>query len=361
MITQTQFASLKEDAIKNQPIRKEVSLSEIEIQTLDSIQYAGLNLGLTRPALKDLFRILGISQSTESRIETAVGEEGARAFLNQIRQMLSRNGGSIILLVTPDRMVQRITKGGANSPLFSTGTYFDVVDRFLNRDSGMAIDTFHFNRETGGISISAKSPKAEFQVGGLSDEVFHAGLNLSLTAEGIKADPYMHRLVCTNGMVTRQFEESFALHRNNGHDWQTFWSNLERIEAGGFTPRAFQNKVLQARETPASLHEVERSMNLILGSSNIDRDQLQQFINFKPTYNRLHSAGLDTEKLSDAQKRNVRTGLKVWDCINGITDYASHNYGFDKKANTDRHLQLQAGDILSKSFDTRNLILNQPF
>jgi hypothetical protein len=75
----------------------------------------------------------------------------------------------------------------------------------------------------------------------------------------------------------------------------------------------------------------------------------------------LQAEGADGAKLTDAQKRSVRTGLKVWDVINGVTDFASHNYGYEKTANADRHLQLRAGDLLSRDFDTKNIILNQPF
>ena len=65
--------------------------------------------------------------------------------------------------------------------------------------------------------------------------------------------------------------------------------------------------------------------------------------------------------LTPEQKRNCRTGLTHWDVINGITDFASHNYGYEKKPNSDRHLQVQAGDMLARTPDTANLILNQPF
>jgi hypothetical protein len=361
LITSSQFTSFKEDALRNQPLRKEIALADIRFVTMDAIEYAGLNFGLARPALKDLMRILGVNINIEERLSQSIGEDGARNFLNGLRSVLSKSAGSIILLVTPDRIVQRITKGGRETSLFTGSTFFDTVDRFMNTNSGMEIKDMNFNRETGGISLSAASPNGEFQVGNFNDEVFHGGLNLSITADGIKAAPYLHRLICTNGMVTRSFEESFNLNRNTTESWTSFWQNLERIEKSGFKPVAFTNKVLNARETRASFAEMERTMNLILGNSKCDLDNLQQFINFKPTFNRLHSAGIDTVKLTPGQKRNLRTGLSVWDCINGVTDFASHNYGFEKSANCDRHLQLQAGDILTKDFDTQNLILNQPY
>lgn len=361
LITSKQFSDFREDALKNQPLRKEIALADIRFVTMDAIEYAGLNFGLARPALKDLMRILGVNQNIESRLSESIGEDGARNFLNGLRSALSQSAGSIILLVTPDRIVQRITKGGKETSLFTGTTFFDTVDRFMNTNSGMEIKDMHFNRETGGISLSAASPTSEFNVGNFNDEVFHGGLNLSITADGIKAAPYLHRLVCTNGMVTRSFEESFNLNRNTTESWTSFWQNLERIEHSGFKPVAFTNKVISAKNTTASFAEMERTMNLILGNSKCDLDNLPQFINYKPTFNRLHSAGIDTLNLTPGQKRNLRTGLTMWDCINGVTDFASHNYGFEKSANCDRHLQLQAGDILTKDFDTQNLILNQPY
>ena len=360
-ITSTQFAAFRDDALKNQPLRKEIALADIRFITMDAIEYAGLNFGLARPALKDLMRILGVNMNIESRLTESIGEDGARNFLNGLRSALSKSAGSIILSVTPDRIIQRITKGGRETSLFTAPTYFNTVDRFMNTNSGMEIKDMNFNRETGGISLSASTPTSQFNVGNFNDEVFHGGLNLSITADGIKAAPYMHRLVCTNGMVTRSFEESFNLNRNTTESWTSFWQNLERIEQGGFKPVAFTNKVLAAKNTTASFAEMERSMNLILGNSKCDLDNLPQFINYKPTFNRLHSAGIDTLKLSPGQKRNLRTGLTMWDCINGVTDFASHNYGFEKNPTCDRHLQLQAGDILTKEFDTQNIISIQPY
>ena len=85
------------------------------------------------------------------------------------------------------------------------------------------------------------------------------------------------------------------------------------------------------------------------------------FIRSKHSYGRIHAAGIDTVGLTDSQKRNLRTGVTVWDVINGVTDFASHNYGFEKKPNADRHMQMRAGDMLSRTFDTSNLVYNQPF
>ena len=66
-------------------------------------------------------------------------------------------------------------------------------------------------------------------------------------------------------------------------------------------------------------------------------------------------------KLNHDQQKNAKTALSVWDVINGVTDFASHNYGYEMKDNSAANLQMQAGSMLCKdSYDTSNLVLVQP-
>ena len=96
--------------------------------------------------------------------------------------------------------------------------------------------------------------------------------------------------------------------------------------------------------------------------SNILPEDLEIFFpGLRKTYHGLNSAGIITDSLTPAQSANVRTPLSCWSVINGITDFASHNYGYEKNQNSDFYLQTQAGDMLSKQFDTVNIIANQPF
>lgn len=361
-ITQAQYVSFRETCLQQQPLRKTVALTDLKFITMDCVEYAGLKLGVNRQAIKDLLKIVGISVSGMTNLEDSVGEDTAQKFLNAIKNAIgSSKGLQVTISVTTDRVISRIQKQGSTD-LISAETYFDTFERLANVHN-LDIQSMDFNKGNGNIYMSTIAPKSgQYQVGNLSDEVFTTGLSLSRTMEGIQADPYMHRLVCTNGMVTRMFEESFRLRSMDPKMWQDFYQHMERIEKAGFAPTKFSDKVLQASQTPASLKELERGVQLITSNSNCPTDELEFFFKgVRNTYNRLHAAGIDTAKLTDAQKANVRTGLQVWDVINGITDFASHNYGYEKKANSDRHLQMAAGDILSKQFDTQNLILNQPF
>jgi hypothetical protein len=360
MVTQTQFNSFKEEAIRKQPIRKRILLSDLKFHTMDCVEYSGLMLGLNRQGLKDIIKIIGFSVSGGSELQKSVGEESAINILNALKNVTGTIKREVTIAVTPDRVITKVSPNSTSS-LISVETYFDTFERIANNHN-LEIQSTSFNSESGTVSISALAGKHEFQVGNLSDEVFRTGLSFSRNMEGIQADPYMHRLVCTNGMVTRQFEESFKLRNMEPKMWEEFYKHLDNIEKSGFVPNTFSKAVERSRNSKASLAELERGVNLITQNSNIPEGELEIFFRgLKHTYNKFHESGIDTLKLTNDQKRNARTALTHWDVINGITDFASHNYGYEKKANSDRHLQMQAGDMLAATPHTSNLILNQPF
>jgi hypothetical protein len=361
MFTQANYEAFKTNAISKQPLRKTIQLRDLRFITMDAVDYCGVTLGINRSGLKDIVRIIGFSVTGQSKMENTVGEETSINILNALKNAISGSNLEITISVTPDRVITRATRSGEKSSLISVQTYFDTFERMANSHK-LDIKFANFNEQTGAIAIQAISDGKEHQIGGFKDEVFSTGLSFSRTDEGIQADPFMHRLVCTNGMVTRQFEESFKLRSMEPKMWTEFYQHLDRIEKNEFVPQQFNQSVQRSMNTPASLSELENGCSLLTGASKIPEGELEIFFRgLKNTYNRFHNSGIDTAKLTLEQKKNLRTGVKHWDLINGITDFASHNYGYDKSANADRHLQVRAGDLLTRTPDCANLILNQPF
>jgi hypothetical protein len=361
MVTSSQYNAFKEDVLHNQPIRKTINLHDLKFLTMDTVEFSGLRLGITRSGFRDLLKIVGISIAGMENIEASVGEDGAQKFLNALKNAVGQAKGlQVTLSVTPDRVISRISRTASNS-LISTETYFETVDRLVNAHNLDIID-YSFNKENGNVGISTVSRKGGLQVGNFNDESFKTGMSFAKTASGIIADPYLQREICTNGMVVRSFQDSFKLESMQPGKWQEFFQHIERIEKGGFVPPKFEQAVKSAMITPASLRELERGTNLLLSNSNIESPDLEMFFKGRAnTYYTLAKAGIDVEELSQAQKANVRTPIPLWDVINGVTDFSSHNYGFEKRANSDRFLQVQAGDMLSSRFDNNNQVMNQPF
>lgn len=362
MKTQSNFnyETFKKEAIENQPIRKTIRLTDLKFHTMDTVEYNGVFLGINRSGINGLIKILGITVGGLNSIEASLGEDVSKNFIDTLKNAISSTKGDIVITVSRDRIITDIQSTKRSSSI-SAQTYFDTFEKIINNHN-LSVRFADFNPSNGNITISTTTQN-QFGLKNFKDEYFHPGISFGKTVEGLSANPFMERLICTNGMIGRSFDEAINLNTFDQKSWIEFENKLNLISDMNFVPRKFSDRVTAAIETPASLAELERGMDLLKGNSNINPEDLEIFFRgAKRTYNRLHQAGIDTAKLNKDQKRNLRTGLTVWDVINGITDFSSHNYGYEKKSNSDRHLQMVAGDMLArKNYDTSNIILNQPF
>ena len=132
MITQSQFTAFKEDAIRRQPIRKRIQLSDLKFHTMDTVEYCGVMLGINRRGLADVVKLIGMSQSGSKNLQSVLGENSAIDVLNSLKSIIGSTNKEVMLAVTPDRVITRVTPT-AQSPLFSTETYFDTFERMANR------------------------------------------------------------------------------------------------------------------------------------------------------------------------------------------------------------------------------------
>ena len=362
--SQEQYNAFKQSAMVKQPLRKEINLHDLKFITIDTVDYCGLKLGMSKRAVKDIMQLLGLAQSFGGKLNNVFGEQFTNTLLNIMKDAIStKKGVSVNLLVSPDRIIQRIHKSG--SSWVSTENFFDIVERTIDK-SNLSINNMQVNNQ-GGIIIGTTNPDSEFQLSGKGldskQEVFQGGLNFNRTYSGLQVDPFLYRLWCANGCVTKEFEESIRMTNITPNSWNEFYKNLERIEANNFQPKGFADKVKMAANTPASLAEMDKAINLIKNSSNIDDLNIQPFVQYGETYNAFKKMGIQPRELTHQQKKNARTNVSVWDIVNGITDFASHDYGFEVKdpENTRNNMMVEAGALLTKTYDTQNLLVAQPF
>ena len=362
--SQEQYNAFKQASMVKQPLRKEINLVDLKFITIDTVDYCGLKLGMSKKAIKDIMSVLGLAQSFGGKLNSVFGEQFTNTLLNTMKDAVSKQKSlSVTLLVSPDRVIQRIHKSG--SSWVSTENFFDIVESTIDK-SNLLINNMQHDSD-GGIIIGTTNPNSEFNIKGSnlnsSQEVFQGGLNFNRNYAGVQVDPFLHRLWCTNGLVTKEFEESIRMSNIDNTSWEKFYKNLEKIEANNFQPKGFADKVKMAAATPASLGEMDRAIQLIKRNSNITDHSIQPFIPYGETYNAFKKMGIQPSELTHKQKTNARTNISVWDVVNGITDFASHDYGFEVKdpENTRNSMMVEAGQILTKQYDTQNLLVAQPF
>jgi len=359
MVSTQEFLKFKQEAINNAPVRKRIALSDLKILSIDRVEYMGLSLGLSKPAMRDLLSILGLSSSGYVNLQSSFGEQ-SNHLLNLLKNGCAKGKfQEVTIAVDIDRYINRIWKSEAGQ--LSIETYFKTIEDIIS-DNNLSVSAIDFTKKGDGISVSTLSNTSEFQVGNLSNEIFTSGLSMNFEKGGLIVDPFINRLICANGMVAHESQGSFQIMSNDAHIWNEFYKNIEIIEKNGFMPPQFSDYVILSSTTPASLAELEHGVKLITSKSSFNPENSDMFFKgYSETYNGLAKAGINVKDLTLSQKKNVRTTMPVWDIINGVTDFASHNYGFEKESNTDKWMQVEAGKILKSNFDTLNFVANQPF
>ena len=358
VLTQAQFDTKKLKAINTQPLRKHIQLGDVKFLTSDTIQYAGLTMGISKAALRDLCNLIGVSAKMNTSVKSVMGEDFTKTLLNLLKDAISSKSGlDLTMIVGRDKIVRRFMS--KHQTMISNTAFFDLAEEIIDKNN-LNVDKFDVGVD-GTVNITSLSPISGFGLAGFDDESFDAGLSISNSLTGVQVDPYIHRLVCTNGMVGEQFNEAINIKSLNAPSMVKFHESLKRLEKNNFKPTQFIDQLERAMKTPASIAEMNRGIDLIQSTSNVDGSQVHQFIKYSETIREYQKLNVDVTKLNHAQQQNARTGLSVWDVINGVTDFASHDYGYELKEGGVTKLQSNAGQLLCKdSYDTSNLVLVQP-
>jgi hypothetical protein len=90
--------------------------------------------------------------------------------------------------------------------------------------------------------------------------------------------------------------------------------------------------------------------------SDADHKELEAWVPLHNTRAKFHESRIDTISFSTAQKKGAKTGTSVWDLVNGITHFATHDNGFKIDDYDRRRLQVEASRMLTKDFDMANFV-----
>jgi len=363
-VTPADWTKFKNQIIGNQPFKKQVQLTEIDIISESKIGLQGAEVPLTPQAANDLRGLIGLPVKFSKDIDKNFGEEARRNIIAMCKMMRTADNSPMVTLVI-DPKARQIVRIVREDKMLSMDSFFDTFERLMNQHN-LDIKEYHTCGD-GGVNLSVVSSKSEFQVGNFADEIFHPGMTFKNNMrDGSYIMPFMYRLVCTNGMVNQSFGSADLSTKNQsgpiqlgGSDFKSmdlFYKHIQHFVDGGFYPDQFKTKIQLAMNTMASLAEVESAGKLIINNSNAKDTQIDNFIPVQDIRSQYKKLGVNPALLSTDKMRTSRTNVTIWDVVNGVTDFASHDYGFVVSAEDRLRMQVQAGDMLSRSFDTANLM-----
>ena len=361
-LSPTAFAARKAEAVRNEVMRKEISLSEFNVIDNTHIEVDGVQIELTPFAFKRLLGRLRIPTAFAKRFETGFGSDGLKQLVQMMKTMKSsKNDQTVTLLVDPRaKKVTNILPAGYAS--ISNEAFIDFAEGYINQ-YGLEVKDFGSD-PSGGATINCVSPNGVFSVPGMSDEVFNTGVTFRNTpTRGLEVSPYLERLICANGMTSTAFAENYGLHNLNDKNINEFNEHMIRMASTNFQPVGLADNIKKANNTDASLAEIQRAASSILSlDKNIDYNYIQKYIPVDRAMKAYSDLGADPNTFTKAQMKNAKSGMSVWDLVNGMTNFASNDTKFNINEGKMGNLMVTAGNILcKKQYDTEGVLDINPF
>jgi hypothetical protein len=101
---------------------------------------------------------------------------------------------------------------------------------------------------------------------------------------------------------------------------------------------------------------MEEAYHMMKAYSGAEYKELEAWVPLQATRAKYHLHGLDTITMSKEQKKNAKTGTPIWEVINGLTHFSTHDNGFRIDDTDRRRMQVEAGRMLTKEFDMANIV-----
>ena len=361
-LSPTAFQARKAEAVRNEVMRKEISLSEFNVIDNTHIEVDGVKIELTPFAFKRLLGRLRIPTAFAKRFESGFGSDGLQQLVQMMKTMKSsKNDQTVTLLVDPRaKKVTNILPAGYAS--ISNEAFIDFAEGYINQ-YGLEVKDFGSD-PSGGATINCVSPNSVFQVPGMSDEVFNTGVTFRNTpTRGLEVSPYLNRLVCSNGMTSTSFSETYGLHELTDKSIREFNDHMISMASTGFQPVGLADKIKSANNTDASIAEVQRAMSAMLSTDKkIDYEYMQRYLPINRVMKAYSDIGAEPSTFTTKQLQNAKSGLSIWEVVNGITNFASNDTRYNIDDHKTGNLMVSAGNLLmKKNFDTEALIQFDPF
>ena len=361
-LSQSAFDVKKAEAINNQLMRKEITLSEFNVIDNNHIDVDGVKIEVTDKAFGKLLGRLRIPKAFAKRFSDGFGNDGLRQLITMMKSAKSsRNEQTVTLLVDPStRKITDILPAGYAS--ISNESFVDFASRYIDQYN---LGVTHMgSSQYGGTQINCVAPQGMFNVPGMTNEVFNTGVTFRNTpTRGLEVSPYLERLICANGMTSTAFAENYGLHNLNDKNINEFNEHMIRMASTNFQPVGLADNIKKANNTDASLAEMQRAASSILSLDKaVDYDYVQKYIPVERAFKAYSQLGADPNTFTKAQMKNAKSGMSVWDLVNGMTNFASNDTKFNINEGKMGNLMVTAGNILcKKQYDTEGVLDINPF
>jgi len=353
------YSTFKKEAIENEPIFYETSMSDISIPNVNTLNIEGKDFRLSRDGIESLRKLVKLPERFSRKLSRYISDDAPAEMMEAFRRGITRNNNKdvIIGINSSNEEIDAVT---TKFNRVSRGGYFDLIERVVDQYD---LDITGFSEEGNTLRVQTEKKGQQYDFKKYEDEVFRAGPSFVSDLGSLEIHSFMLRLICTNGMVGMREDQDFQASLNR-EDMTDFFEYIHELSENHFIPEGFRENLDRAKQNRASLREVENISKTIASHFQGEKEELYDRIeNFIPYYtirDQYREAGEQPEEMSITQKKNAPTPVTAWEVANALTRFASHDQtdkGFDFDE-SDRDIMIsQAGTYISKkTLDTENLV-----
>ncbi len=357
------YDALKQVAIKNSPLVATYPLSAFELGRNKTIKMMGKIIPVTKQAYFNfLKKVLKVDPQFVRRFKDVTDEKTEINMLQTLKTgMTIKSDLQVHVLANPHE--SSITNFAAGRHAFRTNEQLlTIFENVMNKYGSLKVKDFHMSSD-GTLNIAARTDEVTMGKHG-ANEAMRGGLTFRNSySNGSSIMHNAFRMTCTNGMFgfgdlplfVGPSEGPKGGRRNGGGGLIDFFDKLDELNDHNWMNPEFWDNMDDAMETEASVNELFMAKNAIMNNSLLQEKDLRAIL---PEYfearKYLAKHSIDMETLDSKKMVNCPTNVKVWDIVNAVTDFGSHDYGFE--ANFDR-LQNAGGRIFAKQYDTKNIVV----
>lgn len=345
------YNKAKAAAIRNQPIIAEYPLSSVSLGRNHTIKINGDMMPVTDKAYGQFLRnVLHVNPSFVKRFKSVTDEKTELSMLKTLQNGLAAKKSETVKILANPATESIIGFANRKMNYMTNENMLNIFEQVMNEFPTLEMRDLYIN-EDGALTINVRTPNVS-NFG--KDEDFKGGLTFRNSPfNGTSVGHNALRLVCMNGMIRLQELSRFKL-GTNPNDLEKFFNEITRLSQSNFMDAKFVENMQKAMQVEASVAELRKAAHIISNFSSLKEDEAINYLPIVDVTKYLAQRGIEYAKLTDGQAANCPTGLKLWEVINEITHFGSHD--LDCNADFGR-IQLAAGNMMDrKVYDGENFV-----
>lgn len=358
------YEAFKKEALQNELIQDKVDLNKIEVSEDGNLVIDG-NKMLTADGVVSrqlLKQVLNINPALAKDMGKNLGPKLTSEMVNLIKAGKGKKENILTVIGNPmTKTITHIIPG--NKDFMTNRNALSMLEKTLNSSPDLTLVNAIVN-QNGGFECNIRKDYVANVTGKngnlILGEEFNPGYSFrNEPMYGMNVSHYAERLVCTNGMTSRRVKGEFnTLDVLEEGAIRKFFENFVQMGVSNFIPTQYPLQIEKAMNTRISFGELLEARNIMFRNSDLKDDMIRQYLpEFPSAAQRLSLQGFDYARCSTEQLKSYITSYKVWDVINRVTDFGSHDYGFNANF---VEIQKAAGKLFNKdTYDSENVLIIQ--